>query len=193
MKNLFVTGYAAHELGIYDQKNKALLYIRKACIQKMIPLIESGTEWIITCGNYGFDLWGAEVAIQLRDRKYPQLKVSIIQAYKDQEKNWNEEKQNYFNKIKSKVDHFAIVSHQPYVGPWQFQARDQLIFNKTDGMLIFYDEEAASSKVSFIKSKAEKKAEKENYPIITISADDIQTIVEEEMMKQYEKEESFYE
>ena len=78
------------------------------------------------------------------------------------------------------------MSHQPYVGPWQLQARDDLILNKTDGMLIFYDEEAATSKVTFIKKKALKKAEKENYPIITITADDIQLIVEEEMERAYD-------
>lgn len=183
MKNVFVTGYAAHELGIYDQKNKALTYIRKACRQKMIALIEEGTEWIITTGQYGFDLWASEVAIQLRDRKYPNLKISMIHAYLEQEQNWNENKKEYFNKIKSEVDHFTVVSQQPYTGPWQFQARDQIILNKTDGMLLFYDEEAASSKVSYIKAKAEKKAEKVNYPIIIINADDIQMIVEEDNLK----------
>jgi len=180
MKNIFVTGYSAHELGIYDQKNKALKYIRKAFVQKIVPLIEDGLQWIITPGQYGFDLWATEVAIKLRDTRYPTLNISMLHAYMGQEQNWNENKQQYFNKIKQQLDHFDIVSKQPYQGPWQFQARDQIMLNKTDGMLLFYDEEAAASKVKYIRDKALRKAEQEHYPIIAITSDDINNIVEEE-------------
>ena len=181
MKNLIVTGYAAHELGIFDQKHQALKYIRKACIQKLVPLIEDGVEWVITPGQYGFDLWAAEIAIKLRDKQFHHLKVSVIHAYANQEQNWNDNKKEYWQRIKSKLDHFDIVSKQEYLGPWQFQARDQLLFNKSDGMLLFYDAEAAESKVRYMREKALKKADSENYSIITITADDIQMIVEEEM------------
>lgn len=183
MKSLFVTGYAAHELGIFDQKNKALKYIRKAFVQKVIPLLEDGLEWIVTPGQYGFDLWATEVAFKLRNERYPNLKVSMIHAYINQHENWNETKQQYFNKLKSQLDHFAVVSNQPYSGPWQFQARDQILLNKTDGLLLFYDEEAAESKAKYIREKAVKKAEQENYSIIYITSDDINWIVEEESVK----------
>ncbi|GIP15540.1 UPF0398 protein YpsA [Paenibacillus montaniterrae] len=188
MQNLLVTGYAAHELGIYSQKHKALKYIRKACINKMIPLIEEGVEWIITPGQYGFDLWAAEMAIQIREQMFPQLKVSIIHAYANQEQGWNEDKQQYWNKIKAKLDHYAVVSKQPYSGPWQFQARDTLLLNKTDGMLLFYDEESSASKARFIKEKAIKKAENVDYPLYTITADDINVIIEEEALQMMDYE-----
>src|SRR5690606_3801107 len=106
---------------------KALKYIRKAFVQKIIPIIEDGLKWIITPGQYGFDLWATEVAIKLRDTRYPNLNISMLHAYMNQEQNWNEAKQQYFNKIKQQLDHFDIVSKQPYQGPWQFQARDQIM------------------------------------------------------------------
>lgn len=186
MKNLLVTGYAAHELGIFDQKHQALKYIRKACLKKLIPLIEDGVEWIITPGQYGFDLWTAELAIKLREKQYPHLNVSVLHAFANQDANWNEQKQQYWNKIKSKLDHFDVVSKQDYAGPWQFQARDQILLNKTDGLLLFYDEEAADSKSKYMKEKALKKSSTDDYAIITIFADDIQSAIEEDMLNDIE-------
>jgi len=180
MENILVTGYAAHELGIFSQKHKAIKYIRKACINKMVELIEQGTEWFITPGQYGFDLWAIEIAIKLRETRYPHIAVSVIHAFNNQNANWNEEKQQYWQKIKGRLDHFDVVSKQDYSGPWQFQARDQLLLNKTNGILLFYDEEAAESKVRYIEEKAKKKQSENEYGIFKISADDIQAIVEEE-------------
>lgn len=190
MRNLLVTGYAAHELGIFNNKHKALKYIRKACINKMLPLIEEGLEWVISPGQYGFDLWAAEIAIQIRERYYPDLKVSVVHAFSNPDQNWNEEKQQYWKKIKNQLDHYAVVSKQVYSGPWQFQARDQILLNKTDAMLLFYDEEAASGKAKFLKEKALKKAD---YPIYSILSDDINMIVEEETLQMLDNQFNEYE
>lgn len=48
MKNLLVTGYRAHELGIFDNKHPGIPYIKKALSNRLKPLIEEGVEWIIT-------------------------------------------------------------------------------------------------------------------------------------------------
>lgn len=180
--NIFIAGYAAHELGIFNQKHEAIRFIRQAFYKKVVPLIEDGAEWFIITGTYGFDLWAAEVLFMLRKTEYPHIKVSMIQAFQNQEENWKDDRKAYFNKIKSKLDHFAVVSQQPYAGPWQFQARDQLILQKTDAMILFYDEESAESKAKFIKEKAIKRAELSDYPIITIIADDIQAIMDEDAL-----------
>jgi len=183
MKNIFIAGYAAHELGIFTQKHEAIRFIRQAFYKKVIPLIEEGAEWFIMTGTYGFDLWAAEILFMLRKTEYPHIKVSMIQAFQNQEENWKEDRKAYFNKIKSKLDHFAVVSQQPYAGPWQFQARDQLILQKTDGIILFYDEEAADSKARYIKEKAIKRAEQSDYLIVTILADDIQMVMDEDALK----------
>lgn len=91
MKNLFVTGYRAHELGIFNNKHKGIPYIQQAIRNKLIPLLEEGLEWVITPGQYGVDLWACEAAISLK-AQYPQLKCSIITAFSNPEEKWSDEK-----------------------------------------------------------------------------------------------------
>ncbi|MCM3631637.1 DUF1273 domain-containing protein [Paenibacillus glycanilyticus] len=192
MKTLFATGYRAHELQIFNQKHKHIPFIKKAIEAKLLPLIEEGLEWVITPGQYGFDLWVCEVALELR-AEYPQLKLSIITAFMNPEEQWNEEKKEYYQQITSKVDYYGAVSHQPYAGPWQFQARDELLFRKSDGLLLFYDEEAAEGSPRYVKEKALKRHQEDGYELILITAEDIQNAAEEDSYDAYmDPQESMY-
>ncbi|GGA26933.1 DUF1273 domain-containing protein [Paenibacillus physcomitrellae] len=182
MKNLLVTGYRAHELNIFNQKHEGIPYIKQAIINKLIPLIEEGLEWVITPGQYGVDLWACEAAIELRKTLYPQLKCSILAAYTNPEENWKEDKQEYFRQITEQVNYYGAVSKQPYNGVWQLTARDDLLLRKTDGLLLIYDEDAGEASPKFIKLKALKKQQQEGYPVITISAEDIESVVNEARM-----------
>jgi uncharacterized phage-like protein YoqJ len=185
MKTLFATGYRANELQIFNQKHKHIPFIKKAIAAKLLPLIDEGLEWIITPGQYGFDLWVCEVALELR-LTYPQLKLSIITAFMNPDEQWKDEKKSYYQQIISQVDYYGAVSHQPYVGPWQFQARDELLFRKSDGLLLFYDEEAAEGSSKYVKEKALKKHQEDGYQLIFIGADDIQNAAEEENYNEYD-------
>lgn len=135
---------------------------------------------MITPGQYGFDLWASEVIIELRDQRYPDLKLSMITAFMNQEEKWKDNRKQYYEHIKSQVDFFTEVSKQPYVGPWQFQARDQLLFYKTNGIILFYDDDAAPSNMKYVKQRAIEKQQKEPYEIISIVAEDIQDSMEQE-------------
>lgn len=178
MKNLLVTGYRAHELGIFSQKHMGIAYIQTAFERRLRHLVEEGVEWLISPGQYGVDLWAIEVGIKLK-QDYPQLKVSILSAYHNPAENWKEDRQNYFQMLLRDVDYYTSVSKEPYNGVWQLQARDDLLLRKTDGMLLFYDEEAAEGSPKFYRDKALRKQAKEEYPIITISAEEIQSIADE--------------
>ncbi|GGG17304.1 DUF1273 domain-containing protein [Paenibacillus abyssi] len=179
MKSLLVTGYRAHELNIFDQKNKGILYIKKAIEGKLIPLVEEGLEWVVTSGQYGVDLWACEVVIEMK-RRYPHLKLSVISAYLNPEEKWKEEKQDYYRDILKQVDYHGTVSHQPYNGVWQLTARDDLLLRKTDGILLFYDEDAGEASPKFIKQRALKKQEQDGYMYLNITAEDVQGIADEE-------------
>lgn len=178
MKNLLATGYRAHELGIFDQKHKGIPLIKKAIENKLVPLIEDGLEWVITPGQYGVDLWACEVVIALRER-YPALKLSILAAYLNPEEKWNEAKQDYYRGILKQVDYYASVSKQPYEGVWQLKARDELLFRKTDGILLFYDEENGEASPKFMKQRAWKKHEEEGYGYIILTGEDVQNAADE--------------
>ena len=179
MKNLLVTGYRAHELGIYNNKHEGIPYIRQAIISRLIPLLEEGLEWVITPGQYGVDLWACEAVIELR-KQYPTLKCSIITAFMNPEEKWKDDKKAYYQEVISKVDFCTSVSKEPYRGPWQFTARDDLLLRKTDGILLVYDEEMGEASPKYIKQKALKKQAEEDYSIRSISAEEIQAIAEEE-------------
>lgn len=178
MKNLLITGYRAHELGIFDQKHKGIPFIQKAITAKVVPLVEDGLEWVITPGQYGVDLWACEALIELK-QQYPQLKISIVTAFLNPAEKWKEDKKQYYERILQGLDHYGTVSKQPYVGAWQFAARDDLLLRKTDGMLLVYDEDAGEGSPKFIKEKALRKSAEDGYRIIGVSADDIQSAASE--------------
>ncbi|GAA3406357.1 DUF1273 domain-containing protein [Paenibacillus hodogayensis] len=179
MKNLLVTGYRAHELNIFDEKNPGIGFIQKAIESKLVPLIEEGLEWVITPGQYGVDLWACEAVIRLK-RNYSHLRCSIISAYLNPDEKWKEGRQRYFQDILKGVDYYASVSNKPYEGVWQLKARDELLFRKTDGILLFYDEDRGEASPRFYKERALKKQAKEGYRYIGIQAEDVQSIADEE-------------
>ncbi|MBB6695123.1 DUF1273 domain-containing protein [Cohnella xylanilytica] len=178
MKTLLVTGYRAHELGIFDRKHKGIEYIKRAIAAKLVPLIEEGLEWVITPGQFGVDLWACETAIELKTT-YPHLKLSILTAYSNPEEKWKDDRKEYYHDLLKKVDYYGAVSKQPYSGPWQFKARDELLFRKTDGILLVYDEDSGEGSPKFFKETALRKNASEGYRYISIGQDDIQSIAEE--------------
>lgn len=179
MKNLLVTGYRAHELGIFDQKHKGIPYIRKAIEARLVPLLEEGLEWIVTPGQYGVDLWACETAIELK-RLYPALRLSIVTAFAGHEEKWKADKQEYYRGILRGVDYVGTVSKQPYSGAWQFRARDELLLRKTDGILLVYDDEAGEGSPKFMKERALRKSAEEDYVFIGIGAEEIQNAANED-------------
>lgn len=179
MKNLLVTGYRAHELGIYNEKHKGIPYIRQAITNRLIPLIEEGLEWIITPGQYGVDLWAIEAAIALKEQ-FPHIKCSIITAFSQPDEKWSDDKKIHFEHLLRSVDYYASISKGPYEGRWQFVARDDLLLRKTDGILLVYDEDAGEASPKYIKERALKKQAEDGYIYINIGAEEIQAVADEE-------------
>lgn len=122
-----------------------------------------------------------EVVLELK-KTFPDLKLSIITAFQNPEEQWKEDKQEYYRSILQGVDYYGAISRQPYIGPWQFTARDDLLLRKSDGLLLVYDEDAGDGSPRFIKEKAVKKQQNEDYTIISITSEDIQSVAEDERM-----------
>ena len=185
MTTLLVTGYRAHELGIFDNKHQGIPYIKKALAGRLIPLIEDGVDWVITPGQYGVDLWACEVVLELK-RQYPQLKLGIITAHANPEEKWKEDKQNEYRRIVAGADYYGAVSNAPYDGGWQFRARDDLLFRKSDAILLFYDEDAAEGSGKFVKERAVKLHAEGDYGLYLMLAEEIQNIADEENQRDFE-------
>ncbi|MET0959473.1 MAG: DUF1273 domain-containing protein [Psychrobacillus psychrotolerans] len=177
IKRLLVTGYKAHELGIFNDTHDGIPIIKKAIETQLRVLLEEGLEWVILGGQQGIETWTAELIKVLKD-EYPQLKFAIITPFLEQEKNWNEQKKENYERLLRQADYQTSVTKKPYEAPWQFIERNKFVVRNTDGMLIIYDEENEGSP-KFIKKLAEQYAEKNDYRLISIDAYDLQLMAEE--------------
>ncbi|SES08396.1 SLOG family protein [Psychrobacillus sp. OK032] len=177
VKRLVVTGYKAHELGIFNDSHPGIPVIKQAIKNHLNGLLDEGLEWVILSGQQGVETWTAEVVLEMKEA-FPHLKYAIITPFLDQEKNWNELKQEKYNSLLLQADYETSLTKRPYEAPWQFIEKNKFLLRNSDGMLIVYDEENEGSP-KFIKKLAEQYMEKENYSLFNIDAYDLQTIAEE--------------
>ena len=92
VKRLVVTGYKAHELGIFNDSHAGIPIIKQAIKNQLLALMDEGLEWVILSGQQGVETWTAELVVEMKE-EFPHLKYAIITPFLDQEKNWNELKQ----------------------------------------------------------------------------------------------------
>lgn len=177
MQTIYVTGYRPHELGIFNDRHPGIPIIKKAIENELRILLDEGLEWVVISGQQGVETWTAEVILELKN-EYPNIKYSIITPFLEQEKNWNEHKQQKYFSIVGKADFVTSVTKRPYEAPWQFVEKDKFIIQNTDGMLLIYDEDNEASP-KYVKNLAQKYADQHNYKIIEINAYDLQMISEE--------------
>jgi len=177
VKRLVVTGYKAHELGIFNDSHEGIPIIKQAIKNQLLALMDEGLEWIILSGQQGVETWTAELVLEMKV-EFPHLKYAIITPFLDQEKNWNELKQEKHKSLLFQADYETSLTKRPYEAPWQFIEKNKFLLRNSDGMLIVYDEENEGSP-KFIKKLAEQYKEKENYSLFNIDAYDLQTIAEE--------------
>ncbi len=178
VKRLLVTGYKAHELGIFNDSHAGIPIIKKALENQLRQFLEEDLEWIILSGQQGVETWAAELTLELKE-EYPRLKYAIITPFLEQEKNWNEQKQEKYERLVSMADYHTSLTKKPYEAPWQFIEKNKFLIRNTDAMLLVYDEENEGSP-QYIKKLAIQYGEKNEYPLYIIDAYDLQTIAEEE-------------
>lgn len=177
---LAVTGYKPYELGIFQNNHPGIEYIKKAIKRQLIILLEEDLEWVMISGQLGVELWAAEVVFDLQI-EYPELKLAVITPFFGQEENWNDANKEIYEFILSQADFVDSITKRKYENPSQFRLKNQFFINKSDGLLIVYDEEKEGSP-KYMVSLALKYAEQEEYPVYLINAFDLQAIIEEEQM-----------
>ncbi|MGX6442523.1 DUF1273 domain-containing protein [Neobacillus sp. K501] len=178
MKVLAVSGYKAFELGIFKNDHPSVAFIKAAIKKSLIPLIEEGLEWILISGQLGVELWAAEVVYELQ-LEYPEIRLAVITPFLDQETSWSENNKEWYDSILAQADFVDSVSKKGYEKPWQFRIKNQFFIEKSDGMLLLYDNEKEGSP-KYIYELAKQYQNQQNYPIQLITFYDLQVIVEEE-------------
>ena len=66
VKTIYVTGYRAHELGIFNDKHPGIAVIKKALYDQLYQLCDAGLEWIVISGQLGVESWAAETVLELK-------------------------------------------------------------------------------------------------------------------------------
>jgi len=181
IKVLVVTGYKPFELGIFDQKHLGIGFIKKAIENQLLLLVEEGLEWVIISGQLGVELWAAEVVLEMQEL-YPDLKLAVITPFLDQQEKWNETNKEIYEFILSQADYTNSITNKKYESPEQFKLKNKFLINKSDALLIVYDDEKDGSP-KYIYEEAKKESMKSTYQIITINSYDLQVVVEEEQAK----------
>jgi uncharacterized phage-like protein YoqJ len=177
VKVLYITGYKPFEYGIFKNDHEGVKYIKKAIMNRLLPLADEGLEWVIISGTLGTELWAAEVVFELQE-EYENLKLGVITPFLKQEDKWNEKNQEYYGQILSKADFVDSIYRTEYEGPQQLKAKNLFMVRKSEGMLIIYDEERdGSPKYAF--QEARKHQDASSYEIIQLTFDDLQQAAED--------------
>ncbi|WP_082676727.1 DUF1273 domain-containing protein [Shouchella shacheensis] len=174
MKSLVVTGYKAQELGIFNQQHPGINYIKKTIHKRLLPLIDEGLEWIIISGQLGVEQWAGEVVLSLKE-EYPQLKLAMLLPFEHQEQHWREEAKESYERLLHQADFCEPITKRPYENPGQLKQKNDFLIQKTDGLLVLYDEEKEGSPLYYLR--AAKAWEK---PVLLISPDEVEEVVREE-------------
>ncbi|WP_042457729.1 DUF1273 domain-containing protein [Neobacillus dielmonensis] len=179
---LVISGYKPYELGIFKKDHPSVYYIKTAIKKALLPMVEEGLEWVLISGQLGVELWAAEVVFELQ-LDYPELKLAVITPFLDQEASWKEDNKEWYESVLMQADFVDSVTKKGYEKPWQFRLKNQFFIDKSQGMVLLYDQEKEGSP-KFLYELALQYQKSHDYQIQLINFYDLQLIVEEEQEKQ---------
>jgi uncharacterized phage-like protein YoqJ len=183
-KVLAISGYKPFELGIFQKDHSSVAFIKLAIKKKLIQMIDEGLEWVLISGQLGVELWAAEVVFELQ-MEHPDLKLAVITPFLNQEKGWNEKNQEWYETILDGADFIDSVSKKDYEKPWQFRLKNQFFIEKSDCLLLLYDQEKEGSP-KYLYEMSVLYQHHHVYPIQLITFYDLQSIIDEEEYKRSE-------
>lgn len=173
MKTIVVSGYKSTELGIFKENDPRVAFIKAAIEKRLISFIEEGLEWVIITGQLGVEMWTAEVVLDLKDNY--DINIAMIPPFENQENRWPDPLKEKYQELTFIVDFFQPLYKGEYKGPYQFQAKNKWLVDKSDGCLLLMDEDnQGSNKYLYDIAKV-----KEGYQVYLITPMDLEDIVEE--------------
>lgn len=180
-KVIAVSGYKPFELGIFKKDHPSVFFIKTAIKKALMPMAEIGLEWVLISGQLGIELWAAEVVFDLQT-EFPELKLAVITPFLDQQASWNEANKEWYESVLAQADFIDSVTKKGYEKPWQFRLKNQFFIEKSDCMLLLYDQEKEGSP-KYLYELALQYQKTHEYPIELITFYELQMIAEEEQLK----------
>lgn len=173
-KVVAVTGYKPYELGIFDNNHPGISYIRKTLRTRMIQLVEEGAEWLLISGQPGVELWAAKEIIDLKET-YDTLHFAVITPFLNQEERWGEATKQLYQEILSAADYVNSLTNRPYESPAQLRSKNDFFIEKSDALLILYDEEKQGTPDYYLQAARRKI----DYEVMFITPDDVDAAAQE--------------
>ncbi|MBB5174514.1 SLOG family protein [Texcoconibacillus texcoconensis] len=182
---LAVTGYKPHEIGIQSNNHPQLPFLKRAVKKKLAAVIDDlGVEWVVVSGQMGVELWAAEALLDMKSDL--NVKLAVLKPFYHQDERWPDEWKVYYESVCQRADYTDTISKRPYDSPAQLRMKNEFIIEKTDGLLVLYDEWTPGSPSYYIEA-AEKKAEYKMYDIMYLTPDEIQDMIHEEAEHHHEE------
>lgn len=175
-----VTGYKPQEIGIFQDDHPGIGYIKKALKKSILSKAEEGLEWVLISGQPGVELWAAEVIFEIQEQ-IPDLKLAVIPPFLNQEERWKDALKEEYQMIIASADFFDVLTKKNYENPGQFKLKNKFFIDKSDGLLIFYNEDQPGVS-KYLLDAAKEESKKSGYYIEYITPFDIEMIIEEEQM-----------
>lgn len=163
IKRLWLTGYRAYELNVYQPKDPKLKVIQLALKNALTTYLDDGLQWLITGAQMGAEQWGIQVATDLK-KDYPELQIAAMLPFKDFGKQWNEANQAQLSQSLSKADFVGYVSQQTYQNPSQLKNYQYFMGQHTDGALLLYDPESPG-KARYDYQYITERLQEQDYPL----------------------------
>lgn len=115
MKSVAFTGHRPDKLYGYNKDDNFPILVKLK--EVIIDSINNGTTTFMSGMAQGVDLWAAEIVADLRDRKYPHIKLIAAIPFVGQETKWPPSSRRYWEDIKQRCDEVRYVSEEGYT-PW---------------------------------------------------------------------------
>ncbi|WP_018922385.1 SLOG family protein [Salsuginibacillus kocurii] len=176
MRILAVSGYKPPELGIFQPDAKEIEFIKMTLKKRLLAFVEEGGEWLLSSGQPGVEQWAVEAAIELQN-DYA-VGLAIFPPFEGQESIWPEIAQERYAYLKEAVDHYQPLYQGGYDGPYQLRAKNDFLVDKSEGLLLLYDEDQPGSP-RFMLEAARRKEQNSNYSILFITPDEVQDTISE--------------
>ncbi|MDQ6599417.1 DUF1273 domain-containing protein [Bacillus salipaludis] len=180
-KVLAISGYKPFELGIFQNDHPSVLFIKAAIKKELLRMLEEGLEWVLISGQLGVELWAGETVFELQE-EFPELRLAVITPFLEQEANWSEKNKEWYESVLMQADFVDSVTKKAYEKPWQFRLKNQFFLEKSDVLLLLYDQDKEGSP-KYLYELALQYQSLRSYPIQLITFYDLQLIVEEEQLK----------
>src|SRR5690625_2538710 len=143
MKVLAVTGYRPMEINIFNENDEKIKFVKRAIEKRLLQFIDGGLEWVIVSGQMGVEMWTAEVVLDLKVQY--DIHLAIVPPFLNQAKRWPEVLQYKYEELLMEADFSEPIYQEDYKGPYQFQAKDLWLIEKSEGCLLLVDEDNPGS------------------------------------------------